>query len=819
MGNINLSHPLPENRECEIRNINEHAEGKTDLFSFFKPPITNLHALSSISIGDVYKKLISPEYKVITELLRHESNTTDEQSNIKKNKLPYVTFSAEIEGIRNQKNTKNHSSYICIDADNLPNVSQTRQQILSDKKLYPELVFISPRGNGLKIVYCIPELKKELRKHNDFYKAIQGHFKTNYGIETDSAPKNMASACFLCYDPEAYHRTSEKSLTDWDGFLKSTSATKKILYKVDVWYADKLSKSADKFLPRTNCHYNDVTSFIGKNINDGTPEADTLKFLMGNAEIYKSSDTLYNNPEAVQDLVKRLYNNYTTPVPSTGCIQLSPKEFAYGLYRWKLGREGLEWAGIYRGGIINLLIKQGFRKITQPNKTFILVKVLNNIVDEVNNVFLKDSVKGDIDSLDCNIEFIGTGPTNVVLTVEKLREDFLTSAHTIFNTNFLSALPEHSTAFLKDTDDTMYFPFSDTVAVITKDSYIEFKPYSELEGLCVWRNRIIDHDVRFEEDRGPRANCHFAKFIDNIASGDSDRIIAFRTAIGYMLHNFNRPSDGQAVILNDEAITNTTSPMGGSGKGLFINSLREMRDVCKLDGKGFNSEERFCFQSVRTSTQIIAIDDLKPKTPFSRFFSVLTEGFVIERKNMEAQHIALSNSPKLLLSSNYVIESEGTSNKRRQFVLEFSDHYSSKIKKGTEKPIIEEHGCTFFSPDWDDTEWDSFYSYMLESCSLYLQVGLIGCVNKNLGLNRMKQTCGDDYFEWATDRIERGELKKNVDYNVKDLYEEYKCLYYGEDDNSFKQNKFSVLLKKMAKALDWEGKTNASNNIRTICFK
>lgn len=793
-------------------------------FSFFNAPVTNTKAFGSISLTDVFSKITGPDYKGITDRLRDPANTETQQSEIKKNSLPFVTFSAEISGNRSARNAKTHSSYLCIDVDKITNVDEIKRSVLADNTLYPDLVFTSPRGNGLKIVYCIPQLTASPQQHKVYYAAVRRYFENKYKVVPDASPKNIASACFLCHDPLAYCISSGSTRTNWEDFLnnskatdgkKKTSATQTRQYEGTGVYTNLLIKAAKKFLP-TECHYSNVTSFIGKAISQGVPEGDTTNFLIQNPDLYKASETLYGNERKVTALISGLYVSYTESLGKDGYIYLTPSEFAYGIYKWELGRDGLKYVGIYRDGVVSLLVRAGFRKLTQSNKSYILIRVVDNIVEEVDHVLMKDHARRYIADLEGDISF-QYGESTIVLTCEKLTEDFLTSAHVIFNHTFLSVLPEHKTPFLKDSTDTMYFPFSKTVAVIGRAGYIEILQYSDLPDLCVWKNRIINHDLIFSDDRQPRMNCHFAKFITNVSDKDESRVIAFRSAIGYMLHNFNRGSDGQAVILNDEAITNSESPEGGTGKGLFINALREMRDICKLDGKKFDGNERFCFQSVRTSTQIIAIDDLKPKTPFSRFFSVLTEGFEVERKNMEAQHIAPADSPKLLLSSNYIIESEGTSNRRRQFVLEFSDYYSSRIKTGTEKPIINEHGCTFFSDDWDPTEWNSFFSYMLESAGLYLQDGLVGYTNKNLGKNRMKQTCGDDFYEWATDRIERGELKPGIGYQVKTLFVAFKEAYYGEDD-TFKQNKFSGLLKKMGVSLDWNVKTSVSNNVSSIIF-
>lgn len=68
-----------------------------------------------------------------------------------------------------------------------------------------------------------------------------------------------------------------------------------------------------------------------------------------------------------------------------------------------------------------------------------------------------------------------------------------------------------------------------------------------------------------------------------------------KTAIGYLLHFYCRESEGQAVIFYDEAVTDTRTPMGGTGKGVLMSAIKAIRNVAKIDGKHFKSENRFLF--------------------------------------------------------------------------------------------------------------------------------------------------------------------------------------------------------------------------------
>ena len=51
------------------------------------------------------------------------------------------------------------------------------------------------------------------------------------------------------------------------------------------------------------------------------------------------------------------------------------------------------------------------------------------------------------------------------------------------------------------------------------------------------------------------------------------------------MHGYKNLSYCPAVILNDEVISD--NPEGGTGKGLFMNALSQMKKLVVIDGKAF----------------------------------------------------------------------------------------------------------------------------------------------------------------------------------------------------------------------------------------
>ncbi len=107
----------------------------------------------------------------------------------------------------------------------------------------------------------------------------------------------------------------------------------------------------------------------------------------------------------------------------------------------------------------------------------------------------------------------------------------------------------------------------------------------------VWKDHVIDRNFTVCQ-----ANTDYRRFIANICNGEEDRVKAMQSTIGFMMHGHKNLSFCPAVILNDEVISD--NPEGGTGKGIFMNALGQMKKVVTIDGKSFTSERSFAYQLV-----------------------------------------------------------------------------------------------------------------------------------------------------------------------------------------------------------------------------
>jgi len=418
--------------------------------------------------------------------------------------------------------------------------------------------------------------------------------------------------------------------------------------------------------------------------------------------------------------------------------------------------------------------------------TFILIRNQSNIICEISQKEIKDLINEYLYQLPpLNVSL---GLAEEIYSQEAQIELFYRQTNLVLNDKFLEFLFEESAEVLSDTSNKALLFFSNGILEITKNNISKISYGGYPNGL-VWLNNIIDFDIQ-ERD----ANiCNFSTFINNVCGNNSHRILALRTAIGYLLHSFHRKSGGQMVFLYDESITDVNNPQGGTGKGLIANALATVRDIVKMDGKKFKGDSRFDFQDITVSTRVLWLDDVGKQMDIDRFNSISTDGFNIEKKFKDSIFIPPAKSPKILICSNIILDCSGTTRKRRQFIIELSNYYSSKIGSGVEEPIVLEHGARFFTDEWEKDEWNRFYWYMIDCLKLYLDKGLVPVPSINVHENHLRQTIGEDLFNW----IKSKNYQDETNYNTKSEFEEFKSLY-EEGNEKYIQRTFSNKLRKYA---------------------
>jgi hypothetical protein len=418
---------------------------------------------------------------------------------------------------------------------------------------------------------------------------------------------------------------------------------------------------------------------------------------------------------------------------------------------------------------------------------FFPIRIIDNIVKQVGKKELKDEI----------LNFL----LNIDECPEHIHQFALKDIAKAVNEEFLETLPAKQVEFRRDRKDAMQIYYQNCIVKITGKK-ITTHPYTELDGY-IWESQILqrDYDIVY----GPEMQSDFKKFAFNISNQDPDRYASVCSVIGFLIHNFKNPAYCPAIILNDEVISD--HPEGGTGKGILIKAVEQFLTTVTIEGKTFNFDKGFVYQSVNSDTKLMSFQDVNKSFDFERLFSVLTDGITVEKKGLQAIHYPFNETPKIVITTNYAIRGVGNSHERRRFELEISQYYNKK-----RTPFDEFKKMMFI--DWRQHEFLAFDSFIMECCQYYLNNGLVTQVLINLPEKRLMTETNYDFIEFM-------EGKELLTMAIADVYSDF-VKEYPEylKDKFFSKQKLSKWMRIYAlyKGYSMPDKAYVYNSIRYYTF-
>ena len=705
--------------------------------------------------------------KDIVKSIRSEKDK--EKRNKLKQSLPAICFSGKFTK-RNDASLTEHSGLICLDFDNFPSekeMLEEKENLTKDRYTYS--VFVSPSGLGLKALVKIPN---ELETHKQFFNSLQHHYDSDY---FDITCKNVSRVCYESYDPlifineqssifnQIIEQEYQEVVKHKDVQTIPITDENKIVEILLKWWERKYGLSSGE---RNNNVYILASAF-----NDFGVNRTLAEYVMGNfvskdfpqGEIkrtinsaYKQTQNFgtkyYEDEEKVNNVKQKIRKGVSTEeIKSQISEHLDVEEGVVDNVLRRLEEEQDKqkfWTKSEKGvvKIIHIAFKQfleenGFYKFNpEGSKSYVFVKVTNNLIDHTSEKEIKDFI------------------LNYLLDVEDISVyNYFAESVKYFREEFLTLLGSINVYFIADTKDNAYLYYTNCAVKITKDEIIPID-YLDLGGY-VWKDHVIDRVF----DVCEVTDCDYRTFIHNISGSQETRIKSMESTMGYLLHGWKNLSYCPATILNDEVISD--NPEGGTGKGLFMNGLSNMKKLVVIDGKSFNFEKSFAYQLVSADTQILCFDDVKKHFDFERLFSVVTEGLTLEKKNKDAIKIPFHKSPKVAITTNYAIKGKGASFERRKWELELSQFYTKDFT-----PLVE-FGKLMFG-EWNDNDWCQFDNYMIKCLQLYLDKGLLKSDFVNLKTRKFSAETSHEFIEWCgvIDGIKNPKLVKDTRLYSNDLY-------------------------------------------------
>jgi hypothetical protein len=635
-----------------------------------------------------------------------------------------------------------HSGLMIIDLDKIPGEAEyqsTWQMLLECPYVY--MMFRSPSGMGIKAAIRIPKStgKEHRRRFEAFKKYINSEF-------WDDSGKDISRTCFYSYDENAYlnenaveyteiepekgHKVIESMpdfpITDEDEIIRR-------LEKFD--YGTFASGQRNEYLFKKSCTFCEygvseisAQSYFTKYVSADFDEEEVKKIVKNAYRKAAFGTRVFENTAKRERAAKMMTQGFE---PKVIAEKLSIPENK--VREMKAENEDFEtfWTSTEKKGkiIINIspilytrfLERNGFAKF-YPESTIssVFVRVIENKVNLVSETQIKDFVLDylkDIKQFDV--------------------WDHCASYTSLFSERYLSMLRSINLRMLSDTKDSAYIPFRNLVVKITPNQ-VETLRYIDVDGY-IWNDQIIQRDFVSDSNY----SNDFQDFVSKVSAENIERTEALESTIGYLLHTYKDKTDQKAIIFNDQEIDD--NPNGGSGKSLMLTALGYLRKSIKIDGKSFNPHKSdFVYQRVTIDTQILCFDDVKRNFDFEQLFSLITEGITVNRKNKDEIFIPFERSPKIVITTNYVISGAGTSHDRRRHELEFNQYFNNK------RTPLTEYGRLLFD-SWETADWIKFDNYMIKCLQMFLEKGLKKPISINTEAKKLIQSTCKDFYDWVMD--------------------------------------------------------------------
>lgn len=247
--------------------------------------ITDTNNPHYVTIDTIVERIKSGNSRELVNKIRGEY--TKEGRNEFKKQLPSICFSGIFEKRANNQ-IKSHSGLVCLDFDHVEDVEKFKERFKKDKHVL--LAFVSPSGDGLKVVIKVPA---NIETHADSCRALKQYFHDD---KLDDF-KDVARVCYESYDKYLYYNPSsevyktlikEDKTTDYDIFKKLITWTDKELIYSDggkYKYLVKLTGALNRF---------------------GISRFDAENFLINEFQ-YKAS---FVKSEDFSKIVNKVYNSY-----------------------------------------------------------------------------------------------------------------------------------------------------------------------------------------------------------------------------------------------------------------------------------------------------------------------------------------------------------------------------------------------------------------------------------------------------------------------------------------------------------------------------
>jgi len=663
-----------------------------------------------------------------------------------------------------------------IDIDNLDpeKLKETFTQVSSIPEVYA--AFRSPSGNGIKalLIFEIPldsALSGAISLPN-FYRHVYRYYTQKlFRMENlDEKTCDICRLCFLAHDPDLYVNPNPKFLEvekDKSAILafneippKSVSVRSPIPCGNGQDYAEEpLTAGLKARITEASKYLSDLSEpdwFRIALILRAYGEFGWQTFLALSQGGAKYKDT--------ESEIRKKFDSAGSQSPTDGKVTLGTLFHLAKVNGWisnpafwvaDAPEDECPEITFPPSMVIPFLTSHGFHRF-QPkdSEQSSFIQVVENIVYDKTHEEIVDFLRHYIE-------------TNAKPFERKLVLDAFLNTHEKFaKKSLFKNLDILEPKIVKDTKDTAYFFFKNCWIQITKDN-CETKSYAELPG-HIFESQINSKTIQLTKDFGDMEI--FMRYTTSAGSEEirDKRYDSLRSVIGCLLHSYNNCE--KAFVLTDERFSEDISEAnGGTGKTIFGDSIGHLRPSVSINGKKWDGQKQFAFQEISEQTKVIHFNDVKIGFNLEDIFNEVSTKVSVEKKNRDPFALQGLDRPKIIVSTNFNLKGNGGSFKRRIYTVELNQHYNDNYTP------INDFGKRFFD-DWDQKDWNRFFSFYFSCLQFYLKNGLTEEVKINSDKKKVQVQVGAMFFEYFnTDRIADVISRSNKadGINIETLYQEY----------------------------------------------
>ncbi len=416
----------------------------------------------------------------------------------------------------------------------------------------------------------------------------------------------------------------------------------------------------------------------------------------------------------------------------------------------------------------DFLKQEKFIRLSTPDDKIQLLKNSNNVVDFFNYKtdmvsFLESEINEVIDD-------------HVRNKIARDNNNSLAQSYTL--------LKPIELIYYKDSKERFGLPFKNGFKYFDDKDKFEIKSnsYDEVKGF------FTPHPIQKRAFNYTDYVGNFELFIQRISTGlkdydktniDQQTIVnSFISMIGYLCHNF-KSLESPCIVLTDEG-ANDENRNGRRGKSMVWNAIQLVTKIMQKGGKEFDPNYTFCFSDLDKSFNLYVIDDVPCNFDFNSIYTQITGGINAQLKGSKANMIEREDSPKFLITSNYLFRCDvnDASTVARFCEFKIKPYYNVNFSPK------DEFKETFFE-DWNNIEWNKFYSFIFRCVRHYLVNGLER-INYDKAEDNFKASFGSDVKLSEMERILDVIInhRKQTSFTVSDF-----LTIYNSSENPLKNEK------------------------------